>query len=100
MDDALGATLGVGLGATLVVTSGAATELSLFTTFPLLQTNFPPFFRHLNSLPLCVLVIPFLLQLDPAFGVLAEKAGKEERLRAKTRQMRDFLIAERIEEIY
>jgi len=41
-------------------------------------------------------VTPFLLQADPAFGVLAEKAGREERLRAKTRLMRVFLIAERI----
>jgi hypothetical protein len=31
---------------------------------------------------------------------LAEKAGKEERLRAKTRLTRDFLIAKRIEGIY
>jgi hypothetical protein len=38
------------------------------------------------------------LQADPAFGVLAEKAGKEERLRAKTRPMSDFLITERIGE--
>jgi len=39
-----------------------------------------------------------LLQADPAFGVLAEKAGIEERLRARTRPMRDFLIAERLVE--
>jgi hypothetical protein len=43
-------------------------------------------------------VAPFLLQADPAFGVLAEKAGSEERHRAKTKPMRDFLITERIGE--
>jgi hypothetical protein len=31
---------------------------------------------------------------------LDEKAGREERLRAKTRPMRDFLINKRIEERY
>jgi hypothetical protein len=30
--------------------------------------------------------------------VLAEKAGKEERLKTRTRPMRDFLIAKRIGE--
>jgi hypothetical protein len=37
--------------------------------------------------------MPFLLQADPAFGVLAEKAGREERLRTKTRPMRTFFMA-------
>ena len=27
-------------------------ETACFVTFPLLQTNFPPLFMHLNSLPL------------------------------------------------
>jgi hypothetical protein len=83
--------VGVGVGETFWITSGAADD-SLFTIFPLLQTSFALFLMHLNSLPTWVLMTPFLLQVDPAFGVLAEEVGKEERLRTKTSPMRDFLI--------
>jgi hypothetical protein len=80
----------VGLGTTLGVTSGAASEVSLFNIFPLLHTNFPFFLRHLNSLPLWVLMTPFLLQLDPSFGEFAENAGRDEKVRARIRPTKDF----------
>jgi hypothetical protein len=86
-----GVGIGVGIGETVRVTSGAAADDSFFTIFPLLQTSFALFLMHLNSLPIWVLVTPFLLQGDPALGVLAEEAGREVRLRIKTSPMRDFL---------
>jgi hypothetical protein len=85
----LGTTLGAGIGATLGVTSGVAAVFCL-TTFPLLQTNFPPFLRHLNSFPLNVLVTPFLLQDDAAHGASAEKAGKEDKEKISTRPIKSL----------
>ena len=84
--------VGVGVGETVWITSGVATDDSFFTILPLLQTSFALFLMHLNSLPTWVLMTPFLLQGDPAFGVLAEYAGREERLKTKTSPIRDFLI--------
>lgn len=67
-----GVDVGLGLGKTVGVASGAAIVDCFFTNFPLLQTSFALFVMHLNSLPKWVLMTPFLLQGDPAFGVFAE----------------------------
>jgi hypothetical protein len=74
MGSGVGVDAGEGVGAGVAV--GKADCLAGLIVFPLFQTSFLPDLTHLNCFPLTILVMPILLHSAPAFGGVAENAGK------------------------
>lgn len=90
----VGVDVGEGVGAGVAV--GEAACLAGLITLPLFQTSFLPDLMHLNCLPPLILVIPTLPQAAPAFGGVAENAGRFAKIKASAITATPFFMSVRV----
>lgn len=94
MASGVGVDVGEGVGSWVAV--GKAACLAGLITLPLFQTSFLPNLTHLNCLPPLIFVIPILLQTAPAFGGVAENAGRFVNIKASAKTKTAFFMRVRV----